>query len=313
MTGLDDDAFRVVSWNVEHNGTSNSGDDAKWHLAMDVLAELRPHVLLRQELTRADMFGGRAVWAEAARVGSRMIPFLARATRESANPTGVYVDRNLLRPIEFFEHRTSMWHPICNPVVQLSGAARRLSLASFHLCAFSPANRAVEAHRLVSLGKPGLETIIGGDCNSYPHRTADEMAPLPDWNLIKDRSHFLHRTIERNGTRLSDTVPDEILAGEHDGWAPVFVDLAHHAATVLGQPEALAPTASLWRQDQGPRQRIDRLLATPRTAQALTRVEVIATDEVVEVSDHALVMATFSLHGLRRALSPATHETAVAA
>ncbi|MGP4046839.1 endonuclease/exonuclease/phosphatase family protein [Streptomyces sp. 2A115] len=313
MTGLDDDAFRVVSWNVEHNGISNGGDDAKWHLAMDVLTELQPHVLLRQELTRADMYGGRAVWAEAARIGSHMIPFLASATRESANPTGVYVDRNLLQPTELFEHRTSMWHPICNPVVQLSGAARKLSLASFHLCSFSPANRAVEAHRLVTLGKPGLETIIGGDCNSYPHRTADEIAALPDWSQIEDRSHFVHRTIERNGKRLSDTVPDEILTGEHEGWPPVFVDLAHRAATVLGQPEALAPTASLWRGDQGPRQRIDRMYATPRIAEALVRLEVVATDEVIEASDHALVMATFSFDALRRALSRTPWEKAVAA
>jgi hypothetical protein len=313
LTGLDDDAFRVVSWNVEHNGISNSGDQAKWHLAMDVLAELQPHVLLRQELTRADMYGGRAVWAEAARIGSHMIPFLASATRESANPTGVYVDRNLLQPNEFFEHRTSMWHPICNPVVQLSGAARNLSLASFHLCSFSPANRAVEAHRLVTLGKPGLETIIGGDCNSYPHRTADEIAALPDWSQIEDRSHFVHRTIERNGKRLSDPIPDEILAGEHEGWPP-----SSWIWPTTRRPywANRRPWSRRRRCGAGTRGRGSESIACTRrrgSPRALVRVEVIATDEVIEASDHALVMATFSFDALRRALSRVPGEKAVAA
>ncbi|WP_409473499.1 endonuclease/exonuclease/phosphatase family protein [Streptomyces sp. HC307] len=310
------DEFRVVSWNLEHNGISNSGDDAKWHLAMDVLVELQPHVLLRQEITRGDMFGGRAIWAEAARLGGNgpaHTAFLATATPESANPTGVYTDPSLCTPVQYFEHVTSMWHPICNPVVRLKGAPSTLSLASFHLCSFDPAQRASEAKRLAMLGQPNMAAIIGGDCNSYPHRSDDETAALPDWDKIADRSHFEARTIERGGERVSDTRPDEILAGEHDGRPPVFKDLGHHAATVLGQPDALAPTASLWRTDQGPMRRIDRIYATPQVAEALTGLEVIVTDDVREVSDHAPVVATFSLAKLRRALSGTPGEKAVAA
>jgi endonuclease/exonuclease/phosphatase family metal-dependent hydrolase len=262
------------------------------------------------------MFGGRAIWGEAARLGGNgpvHTAFLANATPESANPTGVYTDPSLLRPVQYFEHGTGMWHPICNPVVQLKGASSTLSLASFHLCSFDPAQRASEAKRLATLGKPGMAAIIGGDCNSYPHRPEDETAALPDWDKIADRSHFEARTIERGGERVSDTRPDEILAGEHDGRPPVFKELGHYAATVLGQPDALDPTASLWRTDQGPKQRIDRIYATPQVAEALIRVEVIVTDEVVEVSDHPPVVATFSLSKLRRALSPAPGEKAVAA
>ncbi|MFM9596755.1 hypothetical protein ACKI1J_48395, partial [Streptomyces scabiei] len=299
-----------------YNGISNSGDDAKWHLAMDVLVELQPHVLLRQEITRGDMFGGRAIWAEAARLGGNgpaHTAFLATATPESANPTGVYTDPSLCTPVQYFEHVTSMWHPICNPVVRLKGAPSTLSLASFHLCSFDPAQRASEAKRLAMLGQPGMAAIIGGDCNSYPHRSDDETAALPDWDKITDRSHFEARTIERGGERVSDTRPDEILAGEHDGRPSVFKDLGHHAATVLGQPDALDPTASLWRTDQGPMRRIDRIYATPQVAEALTRLEVIVTDDVREVSDHAPVVATFSLAKLRRALSGTPGEKAVAA
>ncbi|MFG2783820.1 endonuclease/exonuclease/phosphatase family protein [Streptomyces prunicolor] len=309
MTECDDDVIRVASWNIEHNGISNSGDDVRWHLAMDILAELQPDVLLRQELTRAEMYGQRAVWAESRRLGGH-IPFLAGATPESANPTGVYVDPDVFRPTKFFEHRTGMWHPVCNPVVQIDGAPSELSLASFHLCSFDPAMRATEAHRLAMLGKPGMAAIIGGDCNSYPHRPVDETVPLPAWSSTTDRSLFQSRTIVRDGKRVSDTVPDEILAGEHDGLPPVFVELGHYAATVLGQstaaghPDPLAPTSSLWRTDQGEMRRIDRIYATPQIAKTLIRLEVIVNDDVREASDHGIVQATFSGPGMRRELSP---------
>lgn len=303
MTELKGDAFRVVAWNIEHNGIQRDGSDERWHVAMDVLAALQPHVLLRQELTRADMYGGRAVWAEAARLGGH-VSFLASATPESANPTGVYVDPDLCEPTEYYEHTTGMWHPVCNPVVRIKGAPAKLSLASFHLCSFDPDRRVNEARRLTTLGKPGMAAIIGGDCNSYPH-TESEAADLPDWGEVEDRSHFEHRTIDSNGVRVSDTRPDRILSGTHHGRPPVFVELGQYAATRLHTPGALAPTSSLWRKDQGPMRRIDRIYATPQVAEALTDLEVIVNDDVREASDHCPVLATFSLSRLRRALSPA--------
>ncbi|WP_245699922.1 endonuclease/exonuclease/phosphatase family protein [Streptomyces roseifaciens] len=292
----------MVSWNREHNGIGRDGSDDRWHLGVDLLARLKAHVVLRQELTGAHRNGGRALWAEASRLGRR-IPFLVGATPESPNRTGVFLDPALCEPAACYEHVTGMWHPVCNPVVRLDGTARPLSLASFHLCSHDPARRATEAKRLTTLGKPGMSAIIGGDTNSYPHRP-DEADWLPDWSTISDRSHFEHRTITAaDGQRVSDTIPDEILAGEHHGLPPVFVELGYYAATALEQPQALTATASLWRTDQGPRQRIDRIYATPDVAAALTRLEVIDTDEVREASDHAVVVADFSLAALRHALT----------
>ncbi|MEV6134439.1 hypothetical protein AB0M05_47935 [Streptomyces violaceusniger] len=108
----------MVSWNVERNGLS-SGADGRWHLAMDILAALKPHILLRQELRRADMHGERALWAEAARLGGHT-PFLADATRESANPTGVYTDPGLCQPTEY---RQSWAWPACGGYGPLLGTA----------------------------------------------------------------------------------------------------------------------------------------------------------------------------------------------
>ncbi|PGH46935.1 endonuclease/exonuclease/phosphatase family protein [Streptomyces sp. Ru87] len=302
---MSDDDFRVVSWNVEHNGRDGRSDE-RWHRATGVLTGLRPHIVLRQELTGAQEYGRRALWAEAAALGGPgrppFIAHLAPATRESPNPTGVYTDPALCETAEYHEHVTGMWHPICNPVVRLRGAVSKLSLASVHLCSWDPAQREKEAKRLTILGKPGMATILGGDFNSYPHRIGDEKTLLPDWSQVKDRSHFEQRTVPRASRRVSDYRPDAILASAHEGQPPVFTELGHYAATVLGQTAALEPTASLGRTDQGPRQRIDRIYVTPQLAPALTGLEVIATDDVRAASDHAAVMATFSLSTLRRVL-----------
>ncbi|MGG2459340.1 endonuclease/exonuclease/phosphatase family protein [Streptomyces sp. RGM 3693] len=221
----------------------------------------------------------------------------------------MYVDPKLCEPTERFEHTTGMWHPVSNPVVRLKGTTGKLSLASIHLCSFDPDRRVNETRRLTTLGKPGMAAIIGGDCNSYPHRES-EAQDLPDWEDVADRSHFEHRTIDVGGVRVSDTRPDHILSGTHHGHQPVFVELGQYAATELHIPGALAPTASLWRTDQGPMRRIDRIYATPQVADALTDLKVIVNDDVREASDHCPVMATFSLSRLRKALSPATSTAA---
>ncbi|MEY9840529.1 endonuclease/exonuclease/phosphatase family protein [Streptacidiphilus sp. EB103A] len=292
------DTVTVACWNVEHNGHDHGGEDHRRHHAYDVLAAYQPSIVLRQELTHAHRDGQAHLFQEANRLG--LLAFLAPGTPESDNPTGVFIDPQLFEPLAHFQHVTGTWHPICNPVVRLRGAVRPLSLASFHLCSHDPATRSSEAKRLTVLGAPGRSAILGGDTNSYPHRLADESVPLPQWDQVTDASHYEHRTVEREGRRVSDTQPDEILAGGKH----VFVDTGHYAATTLAQPHALAATASLHRTDQGGPQRIDRLYCTPDLAPALLSVEAMADAAVREASDHALIIARFSLFGLRRALSP---------
>ncbi|WP_435865129.1 endonuclease/exonuclease/phosphatase family protein [Streptomyces spectabilis] len=278
---------------------------------MAVAKEVGAHVVFRQEVTRGHLHGKRAMWAEAARLGG-FFPFMASATKESANPTAVYVDPNMFEPVQEFEHQTSMWHPICNPVVRLKGCPKPLSLASFHLCSWDPDTRAREAKRLTILGRPGMEAILGGDCNSYVH-AADEAPDLPDWDRVDDRTHFEHRTVVNHyGVRVSDTRPDKILAGRHDQRPPVFMELGQYAVKQLGQSRqsALTPTASLWKSNQGPRQRIDRFYATPGIAKALRSVEVLDHKDVKKSTDHAAVVAVYSETEMRRVLSPEPAETA---
>jgi endonuclease/exonuclease/phosphatase family metal-dependent hydrolase len=304
---LSKDEVRVLSWNLEHNGVDpSSGDDARWRSAMETVAAVRPHVVLRQELTGAASLGGRRKWAEAAALGG-FHAFVASATPESPNACGVYVDPTLFTPVACYEHSTGWWHPACNPVVRLNGTNTSLSLASAHLCSHDPDQRLHEARRLLTLGKPGMATMIGMDANSYTHNPV-EAATLPNWAHVEDRVHQQCRTVtDANGNRVSDTRPDELLSRSHDGRPPVFVDAARHAAEVLGQQKALTPTASLWRTDQGSRQRIDRVYVTPQLCDALISVETLDTEQVRGASDHAPVVVRFDLVALRQTLNAASH------
>jgi hypothetical protein len=289
--------LRVACWNLEHNG----GGAQTRRLAHRILASYRPHIVFRQELTGAWDHGKRALFEEAIALGG-LFPFMA-SPREgrSRNPTGVMVDPQLFEIVAHTDHDLP-WKAICHVQVRLKGCPKTLHLASGHLCHFDPDLRATEARRFTTLADHGRTALTGMDGNSYPHRSADEVSETLVWAEVEDPVHFQHRTIERNGVRVSDTRPSETLTG---GPKAVFADLAHHAGTVLGQPGALAPTASLKRTDQGPPQRIDWILGTPDWAQALRRVEVIDTEDVRRVTDHALVIATFELHAVQQILSTA--------
>jgi hypothetical protein len=112
--------------------------------------------------------------------------------------------------------------------------------------------------------------------------------------------HYEQRTIERDGERVSDTLPDEIWSG-----GGVFVELGYHAYKQLDQRQALKTTATLWRTDQGPGRRIDRMYCTPDLAPALRSLDVIDNDQVRFSSDHAVVRSRWHAPTLRSILTDA--------
>lgn len=292
---INSDTLCVASWNKEHNARGDGG------LSNRILAAYKPHIVFRQELTGAWEHGKRDLFAEAEALGG-LFPFMAEPSEgRSRNPTGVMVDPRLFQ-IEAHTDHDLPWKRICHVRVRVRGCPKPIELASGHLCHFDPSLRATEARRLTTLADHGRTALIGMDANSYPHRTADETTELLDWAQVEDPVHFQHRTIERDGKRVSDTQPSEILTG---GPKAVFTDFAHHAGTVLQQKDALAATASLRRTDQGPPQRIDWLLGTPDWNRALLRVEVITSKDVCRVTDHGLVIAYFSLPAVEQMLSTA--------
>lgn len=298
------ETLTVASWNLPHNGRGD-GDhlDRNDHGdALAYLASKQVDILFRQELTDAWDNGQQALFAEGNALGG-LFPHMARPQEgKSRNPTGVLVNTQHFLITQKADHQMA-WNTISGLRVQLKGCDKTLHLASAHLPHFSPALRATDADRLITLADHQRTALIGLDANSYPYRTNDETTDPIDWSTIEDRVHVQNRTVEREGKRVSDTRPSEILTAGHHGRPGIFIDLGHYAGTKLRQPNALKATANLQRVDQGPPQRIDWLLGTPDLLPALGEVEVVDTDEVKQFSNHALVIATFSLPRLHSVLT----------
>ncbi|MFE4664606.1 endonuclease/exonuclease/phosphatase family protein [Streptomyces sp. NPDC056716] len=291
------DELVVASWNVKDNGRGTSTGARK---ASSILADFKPHIVLRQELTDAARNGGRALYAEAEEIGG-LSAFMAETKKDrSSHPPGIMFDPHLFTTVARAD-QDMPWKPICGVQVRLKGCPKPITLASAHLTHYSHPLRDLEAARLTVFAERDRAVLIGLDANSYPHRATDETTDPIDWDDgVEDATHIQHRTVEIDGRRVPHTTPSRILTG---GTKPVFTDLGHHAATRLGQPGALAFTASLTRKDQGPPQRIDWILGTHDWADALLGVEVVNTG-LEALSDHGLVIARFDLKAVQKMLTP---------
>ncbi|MFD5317553.1 endonuclease/exonuclease/phosphatase family protein [Streptomyces sp. NPDC127098] len=292
----------VVTWNIEGNGLDADGGSERRDLALSLLEGLRPDILLRQEETKAADNDGRLLREEAERLGLEAV--LAPQTTDSTNPTAVLYRAELFEKIDEKLWQTAMWKPLRIPILRLHGTTTPVAVASIHLCHFSPVLRQITAERLTTLADHNGSALFGGDFNSYP--AFDPPTTLPDWTTVRDSVHYQHRTVWMGESRVSDSEPDRILAGITPGGSAPFRELGRHAAVELNQPQALRPTATLWRnEEQGGPQRIDRMYATPNIAEALTSLTVIDTEPASIASDHACVVATFDKRKLERALTPA--------
>lgn len=290
------DIITVAQWNLEHDG---GPDGADWSLAHDILRSYEPHIVLRQEMTHSHKDGARRLFAAERALGG-LRGFIAQATPESPNACGLFIDPALFETVAEYRHQTLWWHPMCNVVVKLGDCPTPISVASFHLCSHDPDTRLTEARRLTTLGKPGMVSLIGGDCNSYPHVL--EPLKLPNWPAVGDRSHIAHRTYLEGGHLVSDTRPDRVLH------AAGFEDLARYAYDHLGEKFALSATAGQSKLDQGGPQRIDRTYGAGGLAAALESVEVVDNADTHSVSDHSLLILRFHRVRLERVLraQPAT-------
>lgn len=299
------DTYTVVWANLDHNGIGSDGSRHRRDIGLNVLTKLRPHLLLRQEETRAWDNDQALMKEEAQRLA--LVPVLSPLTTDTRNPVAVLYHPDAFDPVgEPVTWKTGMWRPLHFPMLRPKAAptARPFAAVSVHLCAHDPELRAMTAQRLTSLAEHGRSALIAGDMNSYPHRPEPTM--LPDWSQVTDAVHYQQRTLPVATGRISDTEPDRILTGVTPAGNSVFTDLAWHAHHELGQriPNPLAPTATYWRnQEQGTPQRIDRGYATEDIASALHSVEIIATNEVQQASDHAFALARFTAATLHHALT----------
>jgi hypothetical protein len=142
--------------------------------------------------------------------------------------------------------------------------------------------------------RKGSAVWLQMNANSYPVPIGDPDPVITD-REIADRPHAVHRMRYNSATDQyeADTYLDRTLlrAGLHDP--------ARYAFHVLGQREALRPTAGGRNGGQGGVRRIDRFYLDAWSVQAVTRVEVV---DLSQFSDHHVIRVILSVPLLRAAL-----------
>jgi endonuclease/exonuclease/phosphatase family metal-dependent hydrolase len=275
--------INVVTLNFENNG---GGDAGKRRRMYERLAELRPHLVLRQEEWDSDADGRTVAYEAEEALG-------LRCWLGARSCTAVYADRALFAPVREWPETGPMW--VLPPTaltlryVPAGADACPIVVVSYHLNYASSDLRAIEAQWLTTWNDKKwttddgrtrtLPALMGGDNNSYAQPGAAGGPPLPALAQIQDRPHHVHRSHPGpQGARIPDTRPDEILrtAG--------MDDVAHHLATTNGTVLAATVEPS---PTQGPGARIDRIYASTQLLPAVVRVEVL---DMAGFSDHHAVL-----------------------
>ncbi|GAA4782331.1 endonuclease/exonuclease/phosphatase family protein [Streptomyces ziwulingensis] len=293
---MDTGTIDVAVWNIEADG---GRDGERRDFALDILAALKPDIVLQQEAKYSRERGGRLLHAAEKRLKLRGFLSAPNPDIDADIATAVYLRPGLFHIAEQKPHAKPWWLHPCHVQAQLGNCPLPLNLVSFHMCFFDAGQRLAEAQWLTTLAQPGMATMAAGDTNSYPQHP--EPLPLPVWETVTDRAHMVQRTyVDAAGRRHSDTRPDGALT------AAGFTDLARHAANHCGpnSKRALAATAGFTKPHQGGPQRIDRGYAAGGVQFALEHVEVIDNEDTRAASDHALVLYRYHRTRLEGVLTP---------
>lgn len=292
----------VLNWNFELNG---GGSPAKRQEGYELLASLRPHLVLRQEMWGADADGSTIMYEAEQTLGLR-----GWLGRESC--TALFADTSMFVPVREWPRTGRVWElpPTALTLRYLPAgpAAMPLVAASYHLNYASAAKRLAEVEWLSTWADkrwttPSGKTVrmpalLAGDNNSYPVPGTPNDPPLPVLAEIDDQPHRLHRSyVAPDGSRVMDTRPDEALrtAG--------LEDVARYWATARhGNASAVARTVDAC-ETHGPDARIDRVHVTSGLLPAVTGVDVIEVP--LRLSDHHIVRVTLSPEKLADVLNEA--------
>ncbi|MCX4677634.1 endonuclease/exonuclease/phosphatase family protein [Streptomyces sp. NBC_01433] len=291
---MDASTVDVAVWNIEADGGRNG---ERRDFALDILAALKPDVVLQQEAKHSRERGGRLLHSAEKRLNLRGFLSAPNPDVDADIATAVYLRPDMFHIAEQKPRAKPWWLHPCHVKTQLGDCPVPLNFVSFHMCFFDADQRLTEARWLTTLAQDA--TIGAGDTNSFPR--CSERIALPNWATVSDRAHMVHRTyVDSQGGRHSDTRPDGALIDAG------YVDLARHAADHLGSngKKALDATASFTNARQGGPQRIDRGYAAGGLEAALEHVEVIDNEDTRAASDHALLLFRFNRGRLERLLTP---------
>ncbi|TDD13898.1 endonuclease/exonuclease/phosphatase family protein [Actinomadura sp. KC06] len=266
----------VMSLNTRYGGREDGERrvDDRLGPQADLIAQVRPDVLLLQELTD---WGRDPRWQGAAeRELERRgwgLRFLVAPSRVDNHTAVAFRPERLA-----FRHFETKYGHLAEFGYGMAVLADRdapedapgLTVISAHLTPYSAQAAAVEAQRMSArLQRYGARGILGGDINHMP--LGD---PEPDWDAVEPYN--------RSSRCLPRSSPDEPWRGNRivgEVLGAALVDVAAHLAEKTGRPELRAPTATGGL-------RVDQFHITPNLLDALEGYE-----RLPAASDHdAIVM-----------------------
>ncbi|MEU5900304.1 hypothetical protein [Streptomyces venezuelae] len=284
----------VAVWNLT---STYLGATRDYDAVSDIVASYAPDAYLQQHNT-ASLQPTRRM---AGRLGMQEhLPF-PNPVPDADIATTLYLNHTFTDAV-FQAHSAPWWIHPCHVMVRVGDCPTPLNLLSLHLCPFDAAQRSSEAAWLSTLALPGMVTLAAGGMASYP-RGPEKHTP-PSWERESERARAIQRTwVGVDGQRRGDTGPDAALKDAG------YLDLAQHAAEDLHQPHALTPTEGHRQTCQACRcglQRTDRVYGVGGIHQALTAVEVIDSNAVLDAGGHALLLVKLNLRALEKVLVETT-------
>ncbi|MFI0485724.1 hypothetical protein [Actinomadura sp. 9N215] len=231
----------VMSLNARYGGRwdGEGRADDRWAPLADLIADVRPHALLWQELTD---WGRDPRWQAAAEQELERrgwgLRFLVAPSQVDFHTAVAYrPDRLARRHFETkYSHLTENGYGVA--VLADRDAPDDdpgLTVISAHLTAYSAQAASIEAQRMIArLHRYGGRGVLGGDINHMPVGDAE-----PDWDAVEPYN--------RSARCLPRRSPDEPwrgnrIVGEVLGVA--LTDVAAHLADTTGRLELRAPTAT---------------------------------------------------------------------
>jgi endonuclease/exonuclease/phosphatase family metal-dependent hydrolase len=265
--------LKLLTWNTLFGGFDGT-DARRYQLLLEVIRDVRPDVLLLQELKGYEANGAKLLYQTEQALGLRGLLGLAPHTGQN---TAIFF-RPDIQPLSFEVDAVHFHHAASIAQLKLPDVVESVSFASVHLCPNSPRVRWREASYLVNLADPAKLALVAGDFNSVsPHD------PEPEgWENLSP--HFRSRYLLPG----SATADRETLATiYHHG----FIDVAHK----LGPTgEATVPGAS-FPKSEFVFFRCDHVVATPRLADKAVSYRVIKDPRTDAASDHYPVLVEFEL------------------
>ncbi|CCB74934.1 MULTISPECIES: exonuclease/endonuclease/phosphatase family protein [Streptomycetaceae] len=283
-----------ASFNFEQNGF---GDRKRRERAYELINEIKPDVLFRQEMNGAGA-NGRAMLNEAAEA-LQMDAFLGERSC-----TGLFVRGGVFTTVEQWPTpHPLMTMPPTAVTAQLRAAGPEsmpLILVAGHLSYCSPELRLIEAGLVTTFNDKKRITmpdgsvrrglmVLGVDANSYPSGSALATGdlPLPPMDEVRDRPHRAHRS---RRSALGGLRPDQ---EPHDRLVTAGLDdVARLCAARSGRRVGATMNAS---SSHGPKTRVDWIMASSPLRSVWTRCDVV---DASEVSDHHIVVARARLSEL---------------